>query len=363
MADVIRTLVASAYRIPTVAPESDGTLEWDSTTLVLVEIEGCGKKGIGYTYGDAGIASFIKSRFESRVVGRDPFAIRRIADDLAVSIRNEGRIGLTRMAISAVDVALWDLKAKILGLPLCQLIGAVTDKVLLYGSGGFTSLTDDQLAEELGGWARDGFNHVKMKVGRQPEEDAYRIDRAREAIGPNVSLFVDANGAYERKQALQLADRFARHGVTWFEEPVTSDDLEGLRYIREGATSPIRVAAGEYAYFADDFLRLLRSQAVDVLQADATRCGGITGFLQAATLSNAFHIPFSFHCAPALHLHAALCVPNFFIGEYFADHARVEGMLFDGVVKPVGGFISPDLSAPGLGLEWKAADAAAYKIG
>ncbi|MBS1604514.1 MAG: mandelate racemase [Bacteroidetes bacterium] len=362
MPDRIVNLTVAAYRVPTDTTESDGTLEWDSTTMVLVEITACGRTGIGYTYGDSRIADFIVNRLKPRVIGADPNDIARIVAALSADIRNEGQAGLTRMAISAVDTALWDLKARILGLPLCRLLGMARDKVLVYASGGFTSYTDEQLSGQMTGWREEGFNRVKMKVGREAELDVYRVSRARVAIGPNVSLFIDANGAYDLRQALELAGRFALQGVTWFEEPVSSDDLSGLKHIRENGPASMRVAAGEYAYTKDEFLRLLQTEAVDVLQADATRCGGVTGILEAAILSHAFHKPFSFHCAPALHLHPALCFPSFFIGEYFYDHVRIEQLFFDGVRSPVNGILTPDLSAGGLGLELKRQDADKYRI-
>jgi L-alanine-DL-glutamate epimerase-like enolase superfamily enzyme len=238
----------------------------------------------------------------------------------------------------------------------------VRDRAEVYGSGGFTSYSDQQLTRQLGGWADQGFRYVKMKVGRHPENDLHRVEKAREAIGPGVRLFIDANGAYNAKQSLLLAEHFCRLGVTWFEEPVSSDDLKGLRFIREHIPSPIMIAAGEYGYTLEYFLRMLEAKAVDILQADATRCGGITGILRAGILSEAFHMPFSFHCAPSLHLHPALCIPSFLIGEYFHDHVRIEQMLFDGIPPPVGGTLSPDLSSPGLGLELKHRDAAGFRI-
>jgi L-alanine-DL-glutamate epimerase-like enolase superfamily enzyme len=266
------------------------------------------------------------------------------------------------MALSAVDAALWDLKARILDIPLCRLIGMVRDHALVYGSGGFTSYSYPQLAAQLGSWADQGFRYVKMKVGRQPGNDLRRVEKARKAIGPDVRLFVDANGAYSAKQSLQLAEHFCHMGVAWFEEPVSSDDLNGLKFVREHIPSSIMIAAGEYGYTQEYFLRMVQAQAVDILQADATRCGGITGILQAGLLSDAFHIPFSFHCAPGLHLHPALCIPSFFIGEYFHDHVRIEQMLFEGIPRVIDGTLSPDLSSPGMGLELKHQDAARFRI-
>lgn len=205
------------------------------------------------------------------------------------------------MAISAVDNALWDLKAKLLGVPLVRLLGRVRESVPAYGSGGFTSCDAARLRSQLGGWAREGFAMVKMKVGRNPDDDAARVREARSAIGDAAQLFVDANGAYARKQALVLAAAFADCGVGWFEEPVSSDDLAGLHLLRDRTPAGMDIAAGEYGYDSCYFRRMLEAGAVDVLQADATRCGGITGYLRAAALCEAFNVPLSAHGAPGLH--------------------------------------------------------------
>jgi L-alanine-DL-glutamate epimerase-like enolase superfamily enzyme len=260
-----------------------------------------------------------------------------------------------------VDNALWDLKARCLNLPLVTLLGQVREEVEIYGSGGFTSYSLDQLQSQLGGWVSEGIPRVKMKIGRDPSADVNRIAAAREAIGPESQLFVDANGAYARKQALHRAEQFARFDVSWFEEPVVADDLEGLRLCRDRAPAVMDIAAGEYGYDLDYFKRMLDAGAVDVLQADATRCSGITGFMQVAALCHAYHVPLSAHCAPALHAHpccAALPVRHI---EYFHDHVRIEQMFFDGVLEPVNGKLRPDLSRPGLGLEFKEKDAVRFR--
>jgi L-alanine-DL-glutamate epimerase-like enolase superfamily enzyme len=184
---------------------------------------------------------------------------------------------------------------------------------------------------------------------------------AREAIGER-GLFVDANGAYSLKQALGLAQAFAQNQVLWFEEPVSSDDLEDLKLIRRLAPAHMEIAAGEYGYTADYFRRMLESGAVDVQQADLSRCGGITGFLQVAALCNAHHVDLSAHCAPALHLHAACAAPRFRHQEWFHDHVLIEELLFDGAPVPKKGLIQPDLSRPGLGLEFKEHDAELYRL-
>jgi L-alanine-DL-glutamate epimerase-like enolase superfamily enzyme len=255
------------------------------------------------------------------------------------------------MAISAVDAALWDLKARLLELPLFRVLGAARAEIPAYGSGGFTSYSTRRLQEQLGGWAERGLRMVKMKVGRDPPADASRVRAARAAVGEEVGLFVDANGAYAPKQALDLGERFAASGVTWLEEPVSSDDLEGLRRVRDRAPAGREVAAGEYGYDPWYFRRMLGAGAVDVLQADATRCGGPSGFQRAAALCDAFELPLSTHCAPQLHAHLACAASRACHVEWFHDHARIERMLFDGALLPQRGALRPDPSRPGVGVE------------
>jgi L-alanine-DL-glutamate epimerase-like enolase superfamily enzyme len=276
------------------------------------------------------------------------------------AVRNMGRPGIASHAIAAVDIALWDLKARLMHVPLLSLLDPVRSGIPVYGSGGFTSYSIDQLQAQLRDWSDLGITKVKMKVGAKPDEDLERVSAARQSIGSHVELFVDANGAYSRKQALEFAGRFAENGVRWFEEPVSSDDLAGLRLIRDRAPAGMNIAAGEYGYDATYFQRMLDAGAVDVLQIDATRCAGITGFLQAAALAEAYHIPVSAHTAPSIHAAVCCAVPAACHLEYFHDHVRIENKLFDGVVKPVDGILSPDLYRHGLGLEFKESDAKQY---
>ena len=160
---------------------------------------------------------------------------------------------------------------------------------------------------------------------------------------------------------LTLAARFADQKVGWFEEPVSSDDLRGLREIRKRAPAGMDIAAGEYAYTIYYVRAMLEAEAVDVQQADVTRCGGVTAFLQIGALCEAFQIDLSGHCAPALHLHVACAVPRLRHLEWFHDHVRIEHMLFDGAPIPEGGVIRPDFSRPGNGLAFKHQDADALR--
>ncbi|HEX3098539.1 MAG TPA: enolase C-terminal domain-like protein [Usitatibacter sp.] len=357
----IAALAVDAFTIPTDAPESDGTLEWNATTLVVVRVEAGGHRGLGYTYADAATAVLIREKLVPLLIGRDAWSVNARWIDMVRAIRNLGRPGICSMAISAVDTALWDLKARALGVALVDLLGAARESIPAYGSGGFTSYTTDRLREQLGGWARDGLCAVKMKVGRDAAADAARVHVAREAIG-DARLFVDANGAYTREVALEQAERFAQDDVRWFEEPVSSDDLEGLRHLRDRRPPGMAIAAGEYGYDLAYFRRMLSAGAVDAIQADATRCGGVTGFMEAAAIADAFGIPLSSHCAPALHVALCCAARRAVHLEWFHDHVRIESMLFEGAPRPRNGDLAPDRSRPGLGLELRERDAERFRI-
>ena len=357
----IEDVTASVFVIPTASPESDGTFEWHSTTMVLVEVKAAGHLGLGYTYADAAAATFASSILAPAVRGIDALDIPAAWTAMTRALRNNGRPGVASCALSAVDSALWDLKGRLLGLSVLDILGAARDSVPVYGSGGFTSYSIERLQQQLRDWVAEGIGRVKMKVGRGPAADVQRVTAARKAVGEDAELFVDANGAYTRKQALAQALRFADQHVTWFEEPVSSDDLAGLALLVQRAPAGMDIAAGEYGYDLFYFERMLAAAAVDVLQADATRCGGITGFMRAAALAEARSIPLSAHTAPSLHVHpcsAVACVQHV---EYFHDHVRIERELFDGAAVARGGAVRADRSRPGLGFELKRADAARYR--
>jgi L-alanine-DL-glutamate epimerase-like enolase superfamily enzyme len=353
----VESLAVSAFTVPTDEPESDGTAEWDSTTIVVVEARAGGETGLGYTYAPAAAGTLVEEKLAELLRGHDALATGEAWESMAVALRNSGRPGIGFCALSAVDLALWDLKARLLGLPLVDLLGRAREDAPVYGSGGFTSYSLDRIREQLADWVAQGIPRVKMKVSREPERDPERLDAARAAIGDDTELYVDSNGALSRKQALAWAERFAREwGVTWHEEPVSSADFEGLRLLRDRA--PLEVAAGEYAYVPADFRNLLG--CVDCLQADVTRCGGITGFLRAGALAAAFGLDLSAHCAPSASVAACCAVPAFRHLEWFHDHVVLEPLLFDGVLEPVDGVLRPDRSRPGNGLELKRGDAQRY---
>jgi L-alanine-DL-glutamate epimerase-like enolase superfamily enzyme len=357
---IVDAVDASVYRVPTDVPESDGTLEWSQTTMVVAEVHAGDASGIGWTYDTAAAASLIADTIAPVVRGVDPFDVPDAVMRMSRALRNVGRPGVGGCAMAAVEFALWDLKAKLLDTSVVRLLGRARATVPAYGSGGFCSYPLRRLADQLSGWVADGFSMVKMKVGRDALADRRRVAVARNALGDGPQLFVDANGAYSRKQALAMAGVFADHGVSWFEEPVSSDDVEGLRLVRDRAPEGMEIAAGEYGWTAFALRNLIDRGAVDVLQIDATRCGGFTGYLRAAALCESAPLPASAHTSPTLHAHIGVCTPSTRHVEYFYDHVRIEHMFLDGALTPIDGALEPDPDRPGLGVTFKWADAKEY---
>jgi L-alanine-DL-glutamate epimerase-like enolase superfamily enzyme len=333
--------------------------------MIVAEVTAGGRTGIGYTYAAGACRELITGPVAGAVKGRPALDITGAWQSMVTAIRNSGRPGLVSCAISAVDTALWDLKGKLLDIPVCRLLGVARHEVPIYGSGGFTTYDEDTTRTQLEQWVETWkIPRVKIKIGESwgsdERRDLDRIAFARNVIGPDTELYVDANGGYRRKQAVRVAHAMAEHDVTWFEEPVSSDDLAGLREVRDQVTPD--VTAGEYGYDLTYYNRMLAAEAVDCLQIDVTRCGGITDWLRAAAVAAAYNVDVSGHCAPNLHAHVAVAIPNLRHLEYFHDHHRIEQMLFDGALSPEGGALRPDQTRAGLGLEFKHGDAEQYRV-
>lgn len=353
----------ATYSVPTDVPEGDGTLSWAATPMVLVQVRGGGQRGMGWTYGSPACGTAVTAVLAEAVEGTDAMDVPRTWEAMVRAVRNDTRRGAMGYAVSAVDCALWDLKARLLGVPLFRLLGAARDEAPVYGSGGFTTYTDQQTRRQLEHWAGElGIPRVKIKVGEawgaRTDRDLARVALARQVVGEQVELFVDANGAYGRKQAIRVAAELDRHGVTWLEEPVSGDDVSGLRAVRDAVRPD--VAAGEYAADLHEVRRLCG--AVDCVQLDATRCGGITEWLRAAAVAEAHGLEVSGHCAPNQHAHPAMATPNLRHLEWFHDHVRIESLLFDGALDARGGALRPDPGAPGTGLTLRRAEAERYRV-
>lgn len=362
---LVDSVQVSAYVVPTDAPEADGTLEWDSTTIVVCEAVSGETNGLGYTYAHESCVPLIERKLVPLVAGRPVMDVPGSWMAMHRSIRNLGGPGLVACALSAVETALYDLKARVLGVPLAELFGRCRDAVPLYGSGGFTTYDDNRTVRQLERWVQQQhIPRVKLKIGEadgtRVERDLRRAALARRIVGDGVEVYVDANGAYEVGQAVRVGQRLAEHDVTWFEEPVSSDDLAGLRRVRQGV--PADVAAGEYGYHLPYFAAMLAGEAVDCLQVDVTRCGGYGEWLRAAALAAGHGVEVSAHCAPNITAHVAVATQNLRHVEYFHDHERLERMFFHGVLEPEHGALCPDLGVPGHGLTLNRTAAEPYRV-
>jgi L-alanine-DL-glutamate epimerase-like enolase superfamily enzyme len=359
----IESVAASGYQIPTATDEeSDGTLVWDSTSVVVVEVCADGQTGLGYTYCHPAAAQVIESKLAGSIEGSDALMPEKVWAQMQVQARQMGHAGIAAMAVSTVDIALWDLKARLLGVCLADALPRFHESVPIYASGGFCNYTHDQLREQVRSWARAGFRSMKIKVGRDKERDPARVELVRSVVGPDVELMIDGNGAYAPQEALAWSQRFREQGVTYFEEPVSSQDLRGLAEVRGRAPAGLAIAAGEYGWNLPYFQSMLDAGAVHILQADVTRCGGIINLLRVDGLCKARNRPFSAHCAPSVSAHACCAMETVIHIEYFFDHYRIEGMLFDGTLDPSDGMLTPDRARPGLGLELKRDEAERYEV-
>lgn len=337
------------YRFPTPEPEGDGTLTWDATTAVTVQIQSEGCTGLGWTYSSSASAAIITDHLAPAISDLDVLDVSGCWSAMHRACRNLGTRGLVMQAISAVDIALWDLKARLLGVSLSSLFGQLRDAVPVYGSGGFTTMNTQQLHDQIRTWTEAGCAAMKIKIGQgwgtQETRDLARVEQLRSQTD-DVALMVDANGGYSRGQARRVGQQLDDLGVVWFEEPVSSDDLEGLAVVRNALNCD--VAAGEYISEVDEADRLCA--VVDCLQLDVTRCGGYTGWLRAAAAAAVHHLEVSGHCAPSLHAAVAAAVPNLRHVEWFTDHARLEPLLVDGAPPVHHGALHPDPDALGHGM-------------
>ncbi len=365
LATPLEGVACEVYTVPTDQPEGDGTFAWDKTTLVLVRARAGGREGIGWTYATSACKAVVEDLLAPAVEHVDAGNVPRALEAMVRACRNVGRVGIASCAISAVETALWDLKARLLDVPLAGLFGPCRDEVPIYGSGGFTTYDDATTRRQVETWVSDWeIPRVKIKIGEswgaRPERDIARTRLVRAVAGQSAEVFVDANGGYGRKQAVRIGRQLREEaGISWFEEPVSSDDLQGLREVRDQVDADI--AAGEYGFDLPYFARMIEQEAVDCLQVDVTRCGGYLEWQRAAAVARSRSVDVSGHCAPNLHAHVAVSVPNLRHLEYFHDHHRIEHLLFDGALSPRRGALRPAMDAPGHGLALKDRDAAPFR--
>jgi D-galactarolactone cycloisomerase len=287
------------------------------------------------------------------LLSQDPLCTEQLWDDMFWRVRGFGRKGLAFAAISSVDIALWDLKAKLFGVPLYRLLGPFTDRVPIYGSGGWTSYTEAELVREQTGYVERGIPRVKMKVakdfGRAEAEDVRRLAAVRKAVGDDVEIYVDANNGYYAKQAIGMARHLADYNVKWFEEPVLADDIAGLAAIARAIDIP--VATGEHEYTRYGFRELIAQGGADIVQPDVGRVGGVTEWMKVAHLAHAFNLPVAPHAVQLVHLHLACCTPNLKVVECLGTVEETDRLWYTEFPEQRDGYWSPYPDRPGLGLE------------
>jgi L-alanine-DL-glutamate epimerase-like enolase superfamily enzyme len=335
---------------------ADATRKVETIGFVIVRVTtDQGLEGIGVTYHEVGgeaTCELINRNMAPKLIGRDPLETEAIWQELFHYLRGIGRKGLMFCALSAIDIALWDLKGKIVDLPLCKLLGGARTKVPVYASGGWTSYSDEELVDEIEGMIARGFTAVKFKVGfdggQNLRRDAERVRKVREAVGPDIKLLVDANNSFDAATAVQLANRIREYDITLFEEPVFADDIPGLARFKRGTDIPL--ATGEHEYTKFGVRDLLIHEAADIVQVDGARAGGYTEMLKCAALTQAWNVKFAPHAMENVHLQLAAAVPNALFLERLLMFEDLTALVFRDAPLPIGGFMHvPNL--PGLGLE------------
>lgn len=334
---------------------ADATRKVETIGFLLVRITtDQGLEGIGVTYHEVGgeaTREVIRRNMAPKLIGRDPLQTEAIWQELFHYLRGIGRKGLMFCALSAIDIALWDLKGKIVGLPLSRLLGGDRTRVPVYASGGWTSYDDDQLVDEMKTMVARGFSAIKFKVGfnggQSLGRDVERVRKVREAVGPDIRLLVDANNCFDAATAIQLANRIREYDITLFEEPVFADDIPGLARFRRGTDIPL--ATGEHEYTRFGVRDLLLAEAADIVQVDGARAGGYTEMLKCAALTQAWNVKFAPHAMENIHLPLAAAVPNTFMLERLLMFEGITAALFKNASVPVDGFMAVP-EGPGLGL-------------
>jgi L-alanine-DL-glutamate epimerase-like enolase superfamily enzyme len=335
---------------------ADATRKVETIGFLLVRVTtDKGLEGVGVTYHEVGgeaTRELIRHNMAPRLIGRDPLENEAIWQEFFHYLRGVGRKGLTYCALSAIDIALWDLKGKIAGLPVVKLLGGNLTKVPVYASGGWTSYDDDKLVDEMKGMVKRGFKAVKFKVGydggRNINRDVVRVRKVREAIGPDIRMLVDANNCFDAATAVQLANRIREYDIALFEEPVFADDIPGLARFKRGTDIPL--ATGEHEYTKFGVRDLLLAEAADIVQVDGARAGGYTEMLKCAALTQAWNVKFAPHAMENVHLHLAAAVPNALFLERLLMFEEITGKVFKDAPMPVDGYMHvPD--RPGLALD------------
>ena len=341
---------------PVLGRYADATRKVETVGFVVVRITtDQGLEGFGVTYHEVGGEAtklLIERNFTPRLIGRDPLEHEVIYADFVGYLRGIGRKGLMFCALSAIDIALWDLKGKIVDLPLYRLLGGNRSEVPVYASGGWTSYSDEELVEEITGMVGQGYSMVKFKVGVEGghnlRRDYRRVAAVREAVGPEIGIMLDANNCWDAATGVQFANRVRELDIMWLEEPVPADDIPGLARFKRGTDVPL--ATGEHEYTRYGVRDLLLNEAADIVQVDGARSGGYTEMLKIAALTQAWNVKFAPHAMENIQAHLVSAVPNALFLERLLMFEPITANVFRDVPVPAGGMM-PIPDKPGLGLE------------
>jgi L-alanine-DL-glutamate epimerase-like enolase superfamily enzyme len=335
---------------------ADSTRKIESVGYVIVRLStDDGLTGLGITYDEVGgeaIRQLIVKELAPLIIGKNPFETEVIWEKISQYVRGVGRKGLTFCALSAVDIALWDLKGKMAGMPVYKLLGGNKSKIPVYACGGWTSYNQNELVKEMQSMVANGYTMVKMKIGvndgRCPEEDIKRVRLVRQELGPQIEIAIDANNAFKSATAIRIAHKLDECNLYFFEEPVMADDMEGLAKVRESIDIP--VATGEHEYTKYGVRDLLLHKAADIIQPDVTRCGGITEWMKMATIAHAWNIMMAPHGMEYMSMHLLGAISNGLMLERVLLFEPLNEIVFVNPPQPRNGYIEiPD--EPGLGLE------------
>jgi len=308
-----------------------------------------GITGIVPVQGGALNKILIEDLLKPYVIGEDPLNTERIWEKMYWGSLSSGRRGAAISAISAMDVAIWDLKGKILNQPIHRLLGGYRDAVSTYGSSINLNYTREELVKETADYVESGFKMVKMKIGRKdPNDDLQRIKLVRETIGPNVDLALDVNNGWSLITAIRMAKKLEQYDIYWLEEPILADEIDNLAKLADETSIPI--ALGENHYTKWEFKELMERRAVEIVQADILKCGGVTEFIKIAAMADAYGLPVCPHGSAYISVPVVAAVPNGLFSEYIQGIHDPMGQVFIDPIKARNGEVIPS-NKPGFGIE------------
>jgi L-alanine-DL-glutamate epimerase-like enolase superfamily enzyme len=353
----ISSLETGYYRVPlpTVLTDSTHGIMRDFEIIIVRLRDKDGAEGTGYTFtvgrNGGAIHDIVEREIAEIIKGSDADRIEWIWNKLWWALHYGGRGGPTVLAISALDIALWDLKAKRAGLPLWNLLGGNDSKVPCYAGGIDLDLTPDELLRQTDGNLARGFRAIKMKVGRKKlSEDVEKLAAMRNHLGAEFPLMVDANMKWTVDEAIRAARAFQPYDPVWLEEPISPDDVAGhARVLRDGG---LPLAAGENLRTIWDFRHLISSGGVSFPEPDVTNCGGITAFMKIAHLAESFNLPITSHGAHDVTVHLLAAVPN---RSYLEAHGfGLDRFIAEPLTVEDGFAIAPNRPGHGIEFDWKA---------